>query len=539
MTTETYTYTPELIPLALIDDNPYQPRLAYADAALDELAQAIRAEGLLQPPVGRRTSDGRVQLAFGHRRRRAFDRLAAHGPADWSAMPVVIRDLDNETMARQAWKENRDRRDLTAYEEARAIERYASEFSWSQKEIAEKLDLDRSTISNKLRLLRLPAPALALLERGELSERQAVALLPLAELPASAWPTNAFQIVYMDGRWRTTLDDVIAGAAKTNADNIREHVKSILNKLTVALDDQPWAKELWGTLSTVRCSTCKDCELRLKSTNRCPDVLCATDKRNAALRLQAAAAAEKARLPAVAIGRYGSYDNLSEVAITSLRAEAKRRGCGNLGVAVATGSAYLPRKVEGFEGCGIVCAHGEGKRCACRAATVVTKGPDSAAAQKKADKKQIKERYKEPAERAIAAAMADTPAGPAWLLLRRINGSAAQRLVGAPAPQIHAEIAVALVKEEIKYCFEYDVKLEDAKTKLTILLEAAKIARPWEEAEARPPLARPTGSASTSPRPATWPCWPSPTTSSWRPGPGWRRSRRTRPHTRNWRERSH
>jgi ParB/RepB/Spo0J family partition protein len=432
--------------------------------------------------------DGRVQLAFGHRRRRGFDRLAVEDAARWGAIPVIIRALDDESMARQAWKENRDRRDLTAFEESTSIARNMRIFGWSQKTAAEKLGLDVSTISNKLRLLKLPPTALALLERGELSERQAVALLPLVELPASAFDRVPGQLVYMHGSWRGTLDEVIAGAAKLPADGIREHVSTVLSKLTVALDDQPWAKELWGNLPGAHCATCKDCELRLKSANRCPDLACAELKRNAALRLQAAAAAEVAKLPPVAIGRYGSYDNLSEVAINPLRAEAKRRQCGNLGVAVATGGAYLPKKIEGHPTCGIVCAHGERGRCACRAAGVVTKGPDSAAAQKKADKKEIKDRYKEPAERAIADALAILPAGTARMLLRHISGSTAQKLAAAPAAQICEAIAAAIVKEEIKYSYDYAVKLEEAKKALTTLLETAKIARPWEDtAPAAPP----------------------------------------------------
>ena len=178
--------TDNLILLDLIDDNPFQTRQTYEDASIAELAADIYARGLLQSPVGRLV-DGRVQLAFGHRRLRAYRHIRTQIDAmGWSAMSVNVQTLTDEQMALAAWSENAQRKDITAIEEAQAIKRMMDGFGWSQSDMASKLGVDRSTVANKLRLLRLPEEVQARIAGRELSERQAVALLPLYELPKSA-----------------------------------------------------------------------------------------------------------------------------------------------------------------------------------------------------------------------------------------------------------------------------------------------------------------------------------------------------------------
>ena len=124
--------------------------------SIAELAADIYARGLLQPPVGRQV-DGRVQLAFGHRRLRAYRHIRTQIDAmGWSAMPVNVQTLTDEQMALAAWSENAQRKDITAIEEAQAIKRMMDVFGWSQGDMGSKLGVDRSTVANKLRLLRLP-----------------------------------------------------------------------------------------------------------------------------------------------------------------------------------------------------------------------------------------------------------------------------------------------------------------------------------------------------------------------------------------------
>ena len=191
------------IPLDWIRDNPYQTRLAYTE--IEELAADIQRNGLLQPPTGRlvdkdsnepapataytapaweiahRINTGettwRVQLAIGHRRLRAC-RQAGLG-----TMPIFLRPLTDQEMARQAWSENAQRKDISAIEEARAIQMMMTAFAWNQTDAAAALGLDRSTVSNKLRLLGLPEAAQQRVIAGELGERHARALLTLADAP--------------------------------------------------------------------------------------------------------------------------------------------------------------------------------------------------------------------------------------------------------------------------------------------------------------------------------------------------------------------
>lgn len=480
-------YAPTLIAVDLVDDNPFQPRLAYDPERITAIAQSIRERGLLQPPIARPIAGGRYQVAFGHSRLRAFRELAADRPV-FAQIPLIVRELDDETMALHAWTENKDRKDLTAYEEARAIERYTTRFGWSQKLAAARLGLDPSTVSNKLRLLRLPPAALEQLEAGTLSERQAMALMPLAELPPAALEqrlNNLYVTMAVGSGYVHHANELIRHAAQLDSGSLRRHVEQVLNALTIALEKQPWSKEICDD-PKVHAALCKDCPIRLKGANRCPDKGCAQLKSTAAAKRQAAAAAAKTGLPAVAIGGYGNFDDLSGVTLTAIKAEAGRRGCGNLGVAHSP-NRYFTHKVKDFPDCGIVCAHGDGKRCACKIALARSADPaTSQKAKERHDKKQIKEVYKGPAERALAAALTEPSTGLWRLLLKAIAWSVEHKLpADATAATIHAAIAEALVKEAIKYEFEYNTpNVAGARTKLEQLLSAAGVTPPWSLATA-------------------------------------------------------
>lgn len=154
--------------------NPFQPRRSFDEGALTELADSIKASGLLQPLVVRAAGSG-FELIAGERRWRAVQRLG------WATVPVVVRDADDRALLTLALIENLQRDDLTPIDEATGYQRLMQEFTLPQAEVARLVGKDRSTVSNSLRLLKLPEAVQGMLERRELTEGHARALLALAD----------------------------------------------------------------------------------------------------------------------------------------------------------------------------------------------------------------------------------------------------------------------------------------------------------------------------------------------------------------------
>lgn len=166
--------------MAAISPNPFQPRAAFDDTALAELTASIREKGLLQPIVVRRVGNDRYQLIAGERRFRAAQR------AGLERIPIVVRDADDGEALELALIENLQRENLNPVEEARAYQRLADEFGLAQEDIARRVGKSRSTVTNSLRLLQLPAEVLAQLESGALTAGHARSLLALASTQAQA-----------------------------------------------------------------------------------------------------------------------------------------------------------------------------------------------------------------------------------------------------------------------------------------------------------------------------------------------------------------
>ena len=133
-----------------IENNPFQPRRDFDEAAIGELAESIKTHGLLQPLVVRRHGD-RWQLVAGERRLRAAIK------AGWSDVPVTVHAADDRQMAEIAMVENLQRKDLNPLEKAASFEAYLDQYGCTQEELAGRLQIDRSTIANLIRLLELPA----------------------------------------------------------------------------------------------------------------------------------------------------------------------------------------------------------------------------------------------------------------------------------------------------------------------------------------------------------------------------------------------
>jgi ParB family chromosome partitioning protein len=162
------------VDLDRLTPNPRQPRTYIDEAQLDELAQSIRANGIIQPILVR-TSGDQYEIVAGERRWRAAQR------AGLLKVPVTVRDVPDDKLLEVALVENIQREDLNPIEEAQAYRRLADELHLSQEAIAAAVGKDRTTIANTMRLLRLPAEVRNDVSAGVLSMGHARALLALPE----------------------------------------------------------------------------------------------------------------------------------------------------------------------------------------------------------------------------------------------------------------------------------------------------------------------------------------------------------------------
>ena len=162
------------LPVEAIHPNPHQPRSRFTQPELEELANSIRALGVLQPLTVRRR-DGHWELVAGERR------LRAAKLAGLDEVPCLSIQADNQSSSLLALVENLQRKDLDFWEEAAALRGLIDTFHLSQEEAAQRIGKSQSAVANKLRLLKLPPQVLALLRDGGATERHARALLRLRE----------------------------------------------------------------------------------------------------------------------------------------------------------------------------------------------------------------------------------------------------------------------------------------------------------------------------------------------------------------------
>jgi ParB family chromosome partitioning protein len=160
------------IPVELIDSNPYQTRTHFDETALNELADSIKASGVIQPITVRQHS-GRYQLITGERRWRASQR------AGKPTVPAIVRQVSNEQAMEITIIENLQREDLNPVEQAHAYERLSREFGLTQEQMAQRTGKDRSSVANFLRLLKLPPEVLKFVESNQLTFGHAKALMGL------------------------------------------------------------------------------------------------------------------------------------------------------------------------------------------------------------------------------------------------------------------------------------------------------------------------------------------------------------------------
>jgi len=159
-------------PIAELRPNPFQPRRAFDDEAIETLADSIRANGMLQPILVRTRGDGDgYDIVAGERRWRAAQQAQLH------EVPVVVRDLGDREALEIAIVENVQRRDLTPLEEAEGYRRLMADFQHTQDDVAKAVARSRSHIANMLRLLQLPESVQQMVQAGRISAGHARALL--------------------------------------------------------------------------------------------------------------------------------------------------------------------------------------------------------------------------------------------------------------------------------------------------------------------------------------------------------------------------
>ena len=165
----------QAIHIADVTPNRFQPRRVFTESELVELEASIRVSGLLQPIIVRAREGGGWELVAGERRLRAAGRLG------WTEIPAIVRDFDDRAMLTLALVENLQRTDLNALEEAEGYQRLIAEFELTQQQVADAVGKDRTTITNLLRVLTLPAAVRQMVERGHITAGHARALLAVKD----------------------------------------------------------------------------------------------------------------------------------------------------------------------------------------------------------------------------------------------------------------------------------------------------------------------------------------------------------------------
>lgn len=463
------------IPVDLIDDNPWQPRQDYD--GIDELAADIQRNGLLQIPAGRRMADGRVQLQYGHRRLRAVRSLG------WPTMPVDIQPIvsDND-MAVRAWVENHNRQDFTPLDQARYFKRLQDD-GWTQQQIADQLGLARPTISNAIRLLKLPDDLQTEVAANGLSARQAEALLSLVDLPPEI-KTKAEAFWDNSTRPSSIVRDALAGAS---SDATRQRTVDLLKRHAITIHEEPWYKMDFPGIAKVVAVSCQQCPKAIKRDAGvfCPDRNCIVTKKHTHARILLQSAREATGLPSAEqpFYDYGKHESFSFESQRDAILNAETR-CPNLRLALL-GRQDHPSNfatVDGHPNVAIVCEK-PGNHCRCLA-KAKTLGPNP----NKTKPAVLNKEIIEPAAAVLADALDQIHPGIVRLLgnhVRVENDYSAAKAPPAvvathPDPDVLQKVARSVFEWHIKDWRSPDMNREIAAQ----LLALAGLRAPW-----LPPLA--------------------------------------------------
>lgn len=214
-----------VISLNEIEPNRGQPRKDFDEASLSELAESIEQHGLIQPIVVKPTTDGRYMIIAGERRWRAC-RMAG-----LSEVPVIVKDVDERTLAELALTENLQREDLNAVEEALGYRTLIDSFGLTQEEVAKRMGKSRSAVTNALRLLSLEETELEALRRGSITAGHARALLACSD-PAQR---VKMLLAAVDGASVRELEKMAAAKVKAAAKAEKASKNNFYSEVELAL----------------------------------------------------------------------------------------------------------------------------------------------------------------------------------------------------------------------------------------------------------------------------------------------------------------
>ena len=206
-----------------------------SEAGLEELANSIRKQGMIQPIVVRKNAQQQYEIIAGERRWRAAQK------ADLDYVPVIVRDIPDDAAMAMALIENIQRQDLNAIEEAAAFQRLLTEFNMTHQEVADAVGKSRTNVTNLMRLLKLNADVRGLVEKGHLDMGHARALLAL-ESEQQSEIANIVVARVLSVRETEDLIRKVAGDASSKTPEVPASKKVVLNTLQERLTQKLGAK---------------------------------------------------------------------------------------------------------------------------------------------------------------------------------------------------------------------------------------------------------------------------------------------------------
>ncbi len=266
------------IKVSEIADNPFQTRFNYPEEYIRELGESIDSQGLLQP-VGVRKKGKTYQLGFGHCRLRAMKNLGKE------KIECTVNAWTDEQMATICFTENQQRLDTNPMEDALAMENFRKTFNWTMEQVSEKLDVSPATVSNTIRLLKLPAYFRNAIAVGKLTAAQGKAIVFLYEKPRVmrdatlrcltwTWPVEydhkTSKITYKMLDWRDNHDEErLQLFFERSAPQLKRDIQTAIANVGVVVSGTMLFKEYPTSMSIVH-DTCSGCKMLLQQEGEKP-----------------------------------------------------------------------------------------------------------------------------------------------------------------------------------------------------------------------------------------------------------------------------